>query len=500
MRNWSLRARLTAVLATTLGVFAAVSTVAYLTHSRTEDRLGSGFADQIMVLSELPTHRADLRRIDAFADNYLTTRDPVWLARRSEIARGFAAAHSRIGLLLHEPYERLEWEKIGREFLVYDAAQAELFRRVRAGGLTRSEAVRQAIDNETVDGLHERMAHFGRVSFVRLDIQRRAAREAALLTFAAVLGFGLFGSIAVAAAVARIILQPVSRLRAQAGSWTLGKPWILEMKDGPPEVRDLLAAMRSMADQLNAQFEKERRMGRLKSQLVSGVSHEFNNALAVIHTAHALLKENEPATAAAAPWHDMLAANIRALSTMATNLLNLGRLEAGKFDLEIQRVDAAALLRGALARLEILATRKKLSVRLDAPETELPCAGDPDALSLVVANLFTNAVKYTHEGGTVTLGARGLPGGRVELSVSDTGIGVAPEDREKIFAGYFRSEEGKREAKGFGVGLALSRMILEAHGTDLELETEQGKGSRFSFRLPAYALGGAADLRTPSAY
>lgn len=493
MRNWSLRARLTAVLATTLGAFAAVSTAAYLTHSRAEDRLGSGFADQILVLSELPSHRSALRRIDAFADNYLTTRDPLWLDRRSELVKGFTAAHARIGALLHEPYERVEWEKIGREFLAYDAAQRELFRRVRAGGLTRAEAIRRAIDNETVDRHIERMALFGRVSLVRLDIQRRAAREAALLTFAAVLGFGLFGSLAVAAAVSRIILHPVAGLRAQAGSWRLGEPWNLEMKDGPPEVRDLFSAMRAMADQLNAQYEKERQAGRLKSQLVSGVSHEFNNALAVIHTAHALLKENEPSTAASSPWHDMLAANIRALSTMATNLLNLGRLESGKFSLEIQRLDAATLLRGAVARLEILAQRKKQSVRLELPDSELACAGDPDALSLVVANLFTNAVKYTHEGGVITLGTRAADGG-VDVFVKDTGIGVAPADREKIFAGYYRAEEGKREAKGFGVGLALSRMILAAHGTDLELETEPGKGSRFAFRLPAYDRSRATGL------
>jgi len=159
-----------------------------------------------------------------------------------------------------------------------------------------------------------------------------------------------------------------------------------------------------------------------------------------------------------------------------------------------------ALLLGWLgARSEGLdATRKKLAVRLEAPEAELPCSGDPDALSLVVANLFTNAVKYTHEGGAVTLGARALPGGGAEIFVSDNGIGVAPEDREKIFDGYYRAEEGKREAKGFGVGLALSRMILEAHGTDLDLETELGKGSRFSFRLRAYDKSGAADLRTTS--
>ena len=486
---------MTAVLATTLGVFALLSTVSYMTHSKAEDRLGSGFAAQLMVLTELPAHRNELRRIDAFADNFLTTRDPVWLVRRSLAAREFVASHLRIGSLIRDAEERVEWYDIGRKFAEYDAAQKVLFARMKAGDLSRSAAVKEAIDNESVDLYMERMSHFGRLSFSRLDAQRRASREAAFFTFAAVLCFGLLGSVAVAAGVARAIVGPVQQLRAQASAWKLGEPWTLAMPPtSSPEILDLMSAMRSMADQLNAQFERERQTGRLKSQLVSGVSHEFNNALAVIHTAHALLKENEPTTAASAPWHDMLAANIRALSTMATNLLNLGRLEAGKFEVEIERVDASALLRGALNRLEILAARKKLSVKLEAPAAPMPCAGDPDALSLVVANLFTNAVKYTHEGGAVTLGARELPGGRVEIYVKDTGIGVAPEDRKKIFDGYFRSEAGKREAKGFGVGLALSRMILEAHGTDLELETELGKGSRFSFGLPVYDKTGAADL------
>ncbi len=494
MRHWTLRARLTAVLATTLSVFALLSTVAYMTHSKAEDELGSGFADQLMVLTELPAHRNQLHRIDAFADNYLTSRDTLWLGRRAEVVRDYSASHRRIGSLIRAPEERAEWEDIARDFERYDAAQNKLFQRAKRGDVSRIEGLRQALDNQIIDRHIERMSYFGRLSFARLDSQRRATREAAMLTFTTVLGFGLFGSIAVAAGVARIIVTPVQRLRAQASTWRLGEPWTLDMPDGAPEILDLMSAMRSMAAQLNAQFERERQAGRLKSQLVSGVSHEFNNALAVIHTAHALLKENEPGTAQSTPWHDMLSANIRALSTMATNLLNLGRLEAGKFSLEIQRVDAAKLLRGTASRLDILATRKKLITKLELPEGPLPCAGDPDALSLVVANLFTNAVKYTHDGGAITLGARALPGGRVEIFVQDTGIGIAPDDQKKIFDGYYRTEDGKREAKGFGVGLALSRMILEAHGTDMELTTAMGKGSRFFFVLPAYDPTGTADL------
>ncbi len=486
MKLWSLRARLTAVLATTLFVFAGLSAWSYFAHSRAEDRLAVGFAEQLATLTELPAHRNLLRRVDAFGDNYLTTRDDSWLTLRAAASRDFLASHRRIGALIHEPGDREEWQKIGAEFEEYDAGQAALFTRLRQGKVGRGEALKEALDSAAVDRLFESMTRFGRLSFATLDAQRRATRRAALATFALVMAFGLLGSVAVAAVVSRIVIAPVWRLRAQASSWKLGEPWTLTLEDGPPEVQDLFAALRSMADQLNSQFEKERQAGRLKSQLVSGVSHEFNNALAVIHTAHALLKESEPDKASTAPWHEMLAANIRALSTMATNLLNLGRLEAGKFALEPQRVDAAILLRAAAERLGVLARRKSLSTTLKIEAESLPCTGDPDALGLVVANLFTNAVKYTHDGGTITLGARARPDGRVEVFVADTGIGVAPADREKIFGGYYRTEAGKKEAKGFGVGLALSRMILEAHGSELALESEQGKGSKFSFVLPPW--------------
>ncbi len=493
MNSWSLRSRLTAVLGTTLAVFALLSTISYLAHSRAEDRLGSGFADQLLVLTELPPHRNQLRRVDAFADNYLTTRDPVWLERRAAALGEFFATHRRIAGLIHDPEEKTEWNEIGKDLEAYDSDQKKLFARTKRGDLSKIEAMRQALDNAAIDRHIERMSHFGHLSFEHLDAQRRATRHAALTTFAAVLGFGLVGSLAVSAAVSHIVLAPVASLRAQASSWKLGEPWTLRMDDGPPEIRELLDGMRAMADQLNAQFERERQTGRLKSQLVSGVSHEFNNALAVIHTAHALLKESEPATAEAAPWHEMLASNIKALSTMATNLLNLGRLESGKFTLDVERVDANTLLRGAVSRLEILAKRKKQTVKLELPSAPLACAADPAALQLVVANLFTNAVKYTHDGGTITLGARDAKGS-TEIFVQDTGIGIAKDEQEKIFSGYYRSEAGKREAKGFGVGLALSRMILEAHHTDLEVKSEPGKGSRFYFRLPPYQ-NGAADLR-----
>jgi len=128
-----------------------------------------------------------------------------------------------------------------------------------------------------------------------------------------------------------------------------------------------------------------------------------------------------------------------------------------------------------------------LELKIEIPERLPPVKADPAALPLVVTNLLTNAFKYTKDGGAVALGAVKLPDGRVEIYVRDSGIGIAPAEQEKIFSGYYRTEAGKRAAKGFGVGLALSRMILEAHGSTLALDSAAGKGSRFSFLLDPYA-------------
>ncbi|MDE2141351.1 MAG: HAMP domain-containing histidine kinase [Elusimicrobia bacterium] len=487
MKQWSLRARLTALLATTLCVYTGVSTVAYLTSSRQEDRLEAGFADELSFLAELPAQRGLLHKIDLDYADYLITRKPDWLARRRSAIADFHATHRRLAARLKHPGEAEEWREIGADFDAYVASQNESVRRAIAGQMSRGEALEKALSKDEVDSLVERMARVGRLGFVRMDNRRRAARSAAFATFGFILLFGIFGALSLSAVVARILVNPLLRMRAQAGAWKLGEPWTLhDDRDAPRELYDLIQTMHAMADKLNAQFENERETNRLKSQLVSGVSHEFNNALTVIHTAHVLLMENDKSPADA-PWHEMLDANVSALSAMATNLLNLGRLESGKFNLETQRVDLLPLLSRCLERLEVIARRKKLSVRLDCP-ADLPAVmGDPDALPLVVANLLTNAFKYTPENGSVVLGAARRPDGRVEVFVRDTGIGIASEDRVKIFTGYYRTEQGKRTAKGFGVGLALSRMILEAHGSELELESEPGKGSRFAFALAAAA-------------
>ncbi|TPW20837.1 MAG: histidine kinase, partial [Elusimicrobia bacterium] len=227
-------------------------------------------------------------------------------------------------------------------------------------------------------------------------------------------------------------------------------------------------------------------LGQMKTQLVAMVSHEFNNSLSVLGGMARLLKEDEPKPPdpKRANYFTVIEAHVRSLAVAARTLLELGRFEAGRLKVHPVRMDLTALARSTASALEVLWSRKGQTVGVTAPAAPVWVHGDPDALALVATNLLANAVKYTPEKGTITLGVEAEAGG-ARFYISDTGIGIAPEDQARILSGYFRTEEGKKAAKGFGVGLALSQSLLLAHGAELRVESASGRGARFSFFLPA---------------
>ena len=126
-----------------------------------------------------------------------------------------------------------------------------------------------------------------------------------------------------------------------------------------------------------------------------------------------------------------------------------------------------------------------------APE---PVSADSEALSLIMSNLVTNAIKYTPQGGSVrvSITSAGRAGARERLCVEDTGIGISLPDQQRILSGFYRTEAGRQAAKGFGVGLMLVKLLLEKHGSSLEIDSAPGRGSRFSFELPLSHNGAGA--------
>jgi signal transduction histidine kinase len=238
-------------------------------------------------------------------------------------------------------------------------------------------------------------------------------------------------------------------------------------------------ALRKQAEELNE----------FKTDLVSVVSHEFGNALTVMKVATSILQQKTPSRSnkESERIFDMILTNIDALNRAVQNLLNMGRLEAGKLAIDFAPTDAAGLLNGVRKGLELLCENKGIRVSMVFPDDLRPVRADPASLTLVLSNLLSNAIKYTPAHGRIVLGIlseKSRPG-FYRLYVQDSGIGVPEEDRAKILGGHFRSESGKKmTAKGFGVGLSLAQQIVEAHGSTIEIEGGPGKGSRFSFLLP----------------
>ena len=234
---------------------------------------------------------------------------------------------------------------------------------------------------------------------------------------------------------------------------------------------------------------RERAASKLKSSMIHTVSHEFNNSLTSMSGGLFLLRETEPdeLDEKRSRLYSMLTGAHQQLALFVKTILNDARMESGKFKLEKTPVALRQLLLDTTNATEELLKQKNISLSANIPEFPVLVDADPAALALVVSNLLINAIKYTPQRGkiTVALKTSGEPPQKVIFSVEDTGIGISLEDLKKITTGFYRTEEGRTAAGGFGLGLKISDELLRLHGSRLEISSEKGKGSEFFFELPA---------------
>lgn len=245
--------------------------------------------------------------------------------------------------------------------------------------------------------------------------------------------------------------------------------------------------------ELKSLLARERAISRLKSAMIHTVSHEFNNSLTGMSAGLFLLQETEPGGGDETRSRLYAAVNSaqRNMALYVKNLLNEARMEEGKFRLEKKPVALRGLVLASAEAVRELLKQKNLGLSTKMPEIPILVDADQEALALVVSNLLGNAIKYTPQNGKITVGISpaGNPPDKVIFSVEDTGIGIPLEDLNKITAGFYRTEEGKNAAEGFGLGLKISNELLNLHGSRLEISSEKGKGSKFFFELPSLPPG-----------
>lgn len=488
------RSQLAAVAALFLA-YAGGTGAVFVAQGRAHARLETQAHATLAVLSSLPHLRDELRRVDQTTGQYLLTGQRAWIDRRDEAVEEVRSAQRGLAGVVDGDEESGWLEAMDRRLTAYLAESSQWMERRRAGRLSPADAARAARLGHGLAGAAEPLSALGDRKAAQLRARREELERTSRRTTAVLLFAGALAAAAAALFLSRFMTGPVAALREHARRWTLGRPWEFSAPAAGPEVADLSETMREMAERLNAQYAREAELGRLKGSLVSMASHEFNNALSVLVGTTNLLKVTEPAPPAGrrAEYYEVLEANLRTLALAVSNLLDLGRLEDGRFAVHPRRAELRRVLSDAAKALKPLYERKGQTFVLEVPEEVTPARADPEALLLVATNLVGNAIKYTPEGGRITAGLTIEPDGRPRVFVADSGIGIAPEDRERILAGY-RTAAGRKAAQGFGVGLTLVKRVLDAHGTVLDIEGAPGKGSRFSFVLPRWDGPTGGDL------
>ncbi|WP_420643825.1 sensor histidine kinase [Candidatus Leptofilum sp.] len=230
-----------------------------------------------------------------------------------------------------------------------------------------------------------------------------------------------------------------------------------------------------------------RHLQTVRSDFISNVSHELRTPLASLQVIIETLQDgayDDPETAVR--FLDRAAAEIDVLTQMVEELLELSRIESGQVPLRLQATAVADLLLGPMDRLKPQAERASLNLILDLPAALPLVLADPTRIHQVVSNLLHNAIKFTPDGGNITLKAEAdEEKNEVVITIQDNGIGIAQEELGRIFERFYKSDRARtRSLGGTGLGLAISRHIVQVHNGRMWVHSKENKGSSFFFTLP----------------
>jgi signal transduction histidine kinase/GAF domain-containing protein len=224
-------------------------------------------------------------------------------------------------------------------------------------------------------------------------------------------------------------------------------------------------------------------LDRMKSEFVSTVSHDLGSPLQAIQIMAELIPKLGPVNQDQRDAVDDIIRMIAKTATLVRDLLDLGKIEAG-VEMEMEPSQLATVVNEAVGFLEERAKAKEIVLQITLPQALPLVMGNPVRLGQVVTNFVSNAIKFTPDGGMVTISAWGTEG-EVAVEVRDTGIGVAPEDQAHIFDKFYRAKSPQVSGiEGTGLGLAIVKSIVEGHGGRVWVESELSQGSTFGFALP----------------
>ena len=246
---------------------------------------------------------------------------------------------------------------------------------------------------------------------------------------------------------------------------------------------------------------RERELDKMKTDFISVVSHELRTPLTSIkgYTDLLLSGASGETTELQDEFLGIIQSSTTRLSNLINDILDISRIESGGMDIKQEAVDYRRIVSETLRLMKAAADEKGISMDASLPETIPPIRGDADKVTQILSNLVSNAIKYTPEGGWIKISLELTGEASLLTCVADSGIGIASEDQKRLFQKFFRADNtSTREAGGTGLGLVITKTIVELLGGAIWVESDPGRGSRFYFTLPLY-LDAGSDHRPPMA-
>jgi two-component system phosphate regulon sensor histidine kinase PhoR len=221
----------------------------------------------------------------------------------------------------------------------------------------------------------------------------------------------------------------------------------------------------------------------MRREFIGNISHELRTPLSVIKVIIETLESGAIADQKTA--RDFLTRvddEVDRLTQMVTELTELSRIESGRAELRKEPLNLNSLIEGVIARFNPQADRQGVTLSSELPPDLPPVTADKERIGQVLTNLVHNAIKFTPSGGRATISAK-QEKDSIVVQVADTGIGISREDLPRVFERFYKADKA-RTSEGTGLGLAIAKHIVQAHGGSIWAQSEEGKGSTFSFSLP----------------
>jgi signal transduction histidine kinase len=288
-------------------------------------------------------------------------------------------------------------------------------------------------------------------------------------------------TVLVSLVLARRLASPILHLTAVSERLAEGALDERARPDGPDEIRQLGQAFNRMAERLQEMLARQQ-------AFVAHAAHEFRSPLASLRLRLEMLQrpDTQEDAALAQRYLAQMEREVERLRQLVDHLLVLVSLDEGQQPPRVS-LDLSPLLYEMADEVGSLARVAGLDVRVDVPPHLPPLWGSPEQLRIVIRNLLDNAIKYTPAGGTIAVAAQ-AEDGEVQVTVRDTGIGIPGEALPHVFDRFYRVDAARsRRQGGAGLGLALVRAIVAAHGGHVEVTSQPGRGSTFMVRLPSGA-------------